>query len=206
MSQVAARRGLQWRRQLPNALSFLRILLIPVIISLSLQSEYGWAAAIFVLGALTDCADGWVARRYHCATRFGMILDPVADLLYILGLIPLLWYLDAIGPLFAVLVVTRCLIQLSVLPVMVWWLKRPFDVNIHWFQTLTSVVALTVLGLGFAKQLTFEWLPDLAGMRVVFDRTLSAITAIGCLLEVGVLIRFVPRYLQILRRKHRTFE
>lgn len=68
---------------LPNALSILRILLIPFFSVLYLNakfpSDYWLAAALLLLSGLTDILDGMIARKYHLITKLGRILDPVAD-------------------------------------------------------------------------------------------------------------------------------
>ncbi|MFP4020619.1 MAG: CDP-diacylglycerol--glycerol-3-phosphate 3-phosphatidyltransferase [Halanaerobium sp.] len=73
---------------LPNKLSVLRILLVPVIIYLllfnSLTASIA-ALAIFILAALTDKYDGYYARKYDLVTTLGKILDPLADKLLIIG-------------------------------------------------------------------------------------------------------------------------
>src|SRR5215218_6954675 len=62
----------------PNALSLLRLFMVPVVVALLLAGSDGLAAALFVLAALTDFLDGKLARRAG-PTRLGQILDPVAD-------------------------------------------------------------------------------------------------------------------------------
>ena len=62
----------------PNALSLLRLFMVPVVVALLLGGADGLAAALFVLAALTDFLDGRIARRAG-PTRLGRILDPVAD-------------------------------------------------------------------------------------------------------------------------------
>lgn len=63
---------------MPNALSFLRLFMVPVVVALLLAGSDGIAAAFFVLAAATDFLDGRLARRTG-PTRLGRILDPVAD-------------------------------------------------------------------------------------------------------------------------------
>lgn len=73
---------------LPNALTFLRALLVPVILwllTLDGDDARWWAFGIFVFAAATDSIDGWVARRYHGVTRWGQLADPIADKLLIIG-------------------------------------------------------------------------------------------------------------------------
>ena len=62
----------------PNALSLLRLFMVPIVVALLLGGADGLAAALFVLAALTDFLDGRIARRAG-PTRLGRILDPVAD-------------------------------------------------------------------------------------------------------------------------------
>lgn len=71
---------------LPNLLTFLRILLIPVLV-LVFYLPVSWAApvatSVFVLAALTDWLDGYLARRLGQTSPFGAFLDPVADKLMV---------------------------------------------------------------------------------------------------------------------------
>ena len=62
----------------PNALSLLRLFMVPIVVALLLGGADGLAAALFVLAALTDFLDGRIARRAG-PTRLGRILDPFAD-------------------------------------------------------------------------------------------------------------------------------
>jgi CDP-diacylglycerol---glycerol-3-phosphate 3-phosphatidyltransferase len=72
----------------PNGITFLRALLVPVILVLlgrPDESSQWWAFGIFVFAAATDSIDGWVARRWHGVTRWGQLADPIADKLLIVG-------------------------------------------------------------------------------------------------------------------------
>src|SRR5215218_9928397 len=62
----------------PNALSLLRLFMVPVVVVLLLARADALGAAVFVLAAVTDFLDGRLARRAG-PTRLGQILDPVAD-------------------------------------------------------------------------------------------------------------------------------
>lgn len=69
---------------LPNALTLLRLLCVPIFIALYMASHdsivMGWAADIvFLAAALTDIVDGHLARRDGLVTNFGKIADPIAD-------------------------------------------------------------------------------------------------------------------------------
>ena len=68
----------------PNAITLLRFALIPLLVWQLLQREYGTAFVLFIVSALTDLVDGFVARRWNLGTRFGAIADPLADKLTML--------------------------------------------------------------------------------------------------------------------------
>jgi cardiolipin synthase len=70
---------------LPNALSFFRLLLVPVFLWLVLVPEADLAAVVvLVVSGLTDWLDGMLARSLGQVTRLGQVLDPIADRLFII--------------------------------------------------------------------------------------------------------------------------
>ncbi|MGZ5366289.1 MAG: CDP-alcohol phosphatidyltransferase family protein [Aeromicrobium sp.] len=92
---------------IPNALSFLRLLLIPLFLWLVLGPELDeWALVVLMVSGITDYLDGYFARKLNQASKIGAILDPVADRLYILAVVIGLsirdivpWWLAIILPL-----------------------------------------------------------------------------------------------------------
>ena len=72
--------------KIANFMTLLRVLLIPVFIAVyysPLPYSYLISSGIFVLAAITDWADGYLARKLNQCTRFGAFLDPVADKLLV---------------------------------------------------------------------------------------------------------------------------
>jgi CDP-diacylglycerol--glycerol-3-phosphate 3-phosphatidyltransferase len=72
--------------QVPNALTVLRLALIPVFVALLVPADGGhsWSAAIvFAVAGASDQIDGWLARRWHVESAFGKVADPLADRLMI---------------------------------------------------------------------------------------------------------------------------
>jgi cardiolipin synthase len=67
----------------PNVLSMLRLLLVPVFLILVVAGAYVPALIVLVTASLTDLLDGFLARRFNQVTRLGQLLDPAADRLYI---------------------------------------------------------------------------------------------------------------------------
>lgn len=71
---------------LPNALSVLRLLGVPLFLWLVLGPERdGLALIVLMVAGFTDYADGWLARKLNQTSRLGQLLDPAADRLYILA-------------------------------------------------------------------------------------------------------------------------
>ena len=92
---------------LPNKLTMLRILLIPVFMLVLYWGFPGatWAAlAVFVIASLTDLLDGKIARKYNLVTDFGKFADPLADKCLVTA--AMLWFVE-IGqmPAWALLIV-----------------------------------------------------------------------------------------------------
>ncbi|MFU8858870.1 MAG: CDP-diacylglycerol--glycerol-3-phosphate 3-phosphatidyltransferase [Cyclonatronaceae bacterium] len=69
-------------KRVPNLLSWLRMILAPIFIVLYLHDQILWSALslfVFVLAAITDYFDGYIARHYGAKSEFGVFLDPLAD-------------------------------------------------------------------------------------------------------------------------------
>ncbi|NLD86933.1 MAG: CDP-diacylglycerol--glycerol-3-phosphate 3-phosphatidyltransferase [Clostridiales bacterium] len=70
------------KMNIPNALSLLRLILVPVfalVFFSELEGAYLIAGGIFLFAGITDVLDGYIARKYNMITRLGRILDPLAD-------------------------------------------------------------------------------------------------------------------------------
>ncbi len=74
---------------LPNKLTLLRVVMIPLFVALffaaSLPHHLLWALGVFVLAALTDALDGYLARSRGLVTDFGILMDPLADKLLVMA-------------------------------------------------------------------------------------------------------------------------
>ena len=76
----------------PNVLSMLRLACVPLFLWLILTYQDNWALLVLTLSGVSDYLDGKIARHYNLVTRFGQLLDPLADRLYILStLLGLAW-------------------------------------------------------------------------------------------------------------------
>ena len=68
-----------WKWNIPNALSLLRIVLVPVFLVLYLNHLDSWAFWTLVVSGVSDMLDGFIARRFHQITDCGKLLDPISD-------------------------------------------------------------------------------------------------------------------------------
>ncbi len=102
-------------RNLPNYVTWCRILMIPLIVGVFYLPE-SWlqeenkniaATAIFVVAAITDWLDGYLARVLDQMSAFGAFLDPVADKLMVAGALVVLLQLDRVEPLVALIIIGR---------------------------------------------------------------------------------------------------
>jgi CDP-diacylglycerol--glycerol-3-phosphate 3-phosphatidyltransferase len=99
----------------PNLVTISRIILIPLIIAIYyVPSEWvaedrknAVATSIFILGALTDWLDGYLARRLNQMSAFGAFLDPVADKLMVAGAVVVLLHLKRLDMLVAIIIIGR---------------------------------------------------------------------------------------------------
>jgi cardiolipin synthase len=97
---------------LPNALSLLRLFMVPLVVALLLARSDGLAAAFFVLAAATDFLDGRIARRAG-PTRLGRILDPLADRLMLSSVAVVLAVRDLLPAWAVAILVGRDLLALA---------------------------------------------------------------------------------------------
>lgn len=65
------------------------------------------AGVLFAIAAITDAADGWIARRWHSITTFGRLMDPVADKLLVGTAVALLWWTGLLPGWFALVIAVR---------------------------------------------------------------------------------------------------
>lgn len=63
----------------PNVLTFSRLVAAPVVGYLILHDQHAWALGLFAYAGITDMVDGWIARRWQLQTVVGSVVDPMAD-------------------------------------------------------------------------------------------------------------------------------
>ena len=95
---------------LPNRLSILRVLCIPLIV-LFLYLDPAWchwtAVGLFLLASFTDFLDGYIARKHQLITDFGKFIDPVADKLLVLSTLIMLVHMQLVPAWMIILILSR---------------------------------------------------------------------------------------------------
>jgi cardiolipin synthase len=126
----------------PNALSGLRLLGVPLFLYLVLgPHDDGWALVLLMVSGVTDYLDGYLARRWHQTSRLGALLDPAADRLYIISTLVALLVRHIVPVWLVAALVAREVVIASLVPIL---------------RSKAGVVALPVHFLG--KAATFNLL------------------------------------------------
>jgi CDP-diacylglycerol---glycerol-3-phosphate 3-phosphatidyltransferase len=170
----------------PNGITFLRALLVPVILVLLAQRDHAsrwWAFGIFVFAAATDSIDGWVARRWHGVTRWGQLADPIADKLLIVGsLVALAMFGDL--PWWAVVVIVLREVAVTVLRLV---LVRRYDLVMpaSWWGKSKTISQVWALALYLAPGVS----PTLRGVVLYVAIALTLWSGIDYAFRAGKLAR-----------------
>ena len=116
-------------RYVPNVLTVLRLCALPVIVYLYSLDVPGssWTTAIVILiAALSDVADGLIARKYHVQSEFGRWVDPIVDRAFFFTIVAMLWYFGTLPWLAVVpLLIRDGLILVLAIPTRVYTTKGP---------------------------------------------------------------------------------
>ncbi len=92
---------------IPNIITFLRLLIVPVAVYALLERELGWAFWLFVAAGISDALDGAIARMFRSQTLLGAYLDPIADKALLVSVYVTLAHIGEIPLWLAILVVFR---------------------------------------------------------------------------------------------------
>ncbi len=130
---------------LPNALTLLRILAVPVVVVALLgETPNGdeLAAAVFALAALTDGLDGYFARSRGAITTFGKLMDPLADKLLITAALVSLVSLDRLQAWVAMVIIAR---EIAVTGLRAIAAERGVVIAASWMGKLKTVLQIAAI-------------------------------------------------------------
>jgi cardiolipin synthase (CMP-forming) len=95
----------------PNALTMIRVALIPVFLLLYYSSQPFWALSVFLIASATDLLDGYIARKYNLITDFGKLMDPLADKLMVISVLLVQTISGILPPVAVIIVILKELIM-----------------------------------------------------------------------------------------------
>ncbi|NLK68705.1 MAG: phosphatidylglycerophosphate synthase [Clostridiaceae bacterium] len=130
----------KWRH-IPNILTILRLIVIPIMVYYMLRREWVISLIIFVSAEITDVLDGYIARKYNFISKFGKLADPLADKLLQLTALFFLSRGDIIPSHFFYIL---CIKELAMVVGALLFLKKDVVVHSNWM----GKAAATILFLG----------------------------------------------------------
>lgn len=155
---------------IPNLISLLRIILVPIIVILLIQGSFLKALIVFVVAGLSDALDGFLARVLHQQTVLGAYLDPIADKALLASSFITLSVLHIIPSWLAVIVISRdfiILLGISVLSIM----STSVEIRPTFVSKVTTALQLSTVLLA----LSFRALP--CGVDGIWSLALYWVTA-----------------------------
>ncbi len=159
----------------PNALTVLRLILVPVFIVLYMKDQRWAALGVFAAASLTDLLDGKIARKYNLITNFGKLFDPLADKLLILSAI-VCFGLKGVFPWAAIILVAAKELLLVIGGAVM--LKKGIVVSSNMLGKVAMTAFVAAVILGFFH-------PELAAAGIPLDQIvlwLSAALAVAALI------------------------
>jgi cardiolipin synthase (CMP-forming) len=142
---------------LPNVLTIIRILLVPVFVNMIIYGRYDYALVVFCVAAFTDALDGMIARLANQHTPLGVYLDPLADKVLLTSAFVTLSIFQHVPTWLTTIVVSRDLILASG-TLLLHLLNMAINVTPMWLGKLTTVVQLGYV-VAVVAMIAFSW-PD----------------------------------------------
>jgi cardiolipin synthase (CMP-forming) len=140
---------------IPNAIGYVRLLLIPVFLVLAFSSEDGtdtWPLVIFAVIGFSDYLDGIAARVTRQYSRMGTFLDPLVDRLLVISGVIVCWHFDLLPHWALAVLVAR---ELFMMCFVRWGMKRQLNVKVNW---LGRAGVWPVMSALFFAMAGVEWL------------------------------------------------
>lgn len=161
---------------IPNAISTLRILLVAPILLLIQSGDFAFALALFGIAGFSDGLDGYLATRFNWQSRFGALLDPIADKLLVAGLFVMLAITALIPVWLAVIVIARDVVILGG-ALVYHYLIQPVEGEPTRVSKLNTALQLLFL-LFVLSRAAFDW-PDKISITVLGAATLATVVISG---------------------------
>lgn len=131
----------RWFASLPNMITIGRVVLAPAVIVMLTQERWRTAFAIFIVAAVSDAVDGWLAKTFSLQSEFGAALDPLADKTLIVSTFVTLAVMGRTPPWLAVVIVSRDALILGGVGA-AWASGRPIAVRPQWISKVATAAQL----------------------------------------------------------------
>jgi cardiolipin synthase (CMP-forming) len=127
---------------LPNSISVIRILLVPLVVWLIITGQFGLAFAGFLAAGVSDGIDGFLARQLNQRTDLGTYLDPIADKALLVSVYVALGLLQILPSWLVILVVSRDVLIIGAV-ILAWMLDRPLAMKPSWVSKVNTAAQIT---------------------------------------------------------------
>jgi len=170
------------RQDIPNVISFLRILLtIPVVWAL-LEQQFLIALILFFVAGFSDALDGFLAKQFHWQTKLGGMIDPLADKILLVSAFLCLGGLGLLPPWLVVLVILRDLLIVS--GVLVYTLQvGQFNAEPSLISKLNTLLQIVLVLIVVLNQDIFLIQNNLIEITIYSVAITTLLSAIGYLVE-----------------------
>jgi cardiolipin synthase (CMP-forming) len=163
---------------IPNLITLARIILVPVVVWAIASGQLRLAFLLFLVAAVSDGVDGFLAKRFGMKTELGAYLDPLADKVLIVSIYVTLGITGVIPLWIVILVVSRDFMIVGAI-VLSWVVDRPVQIRPHMISKVNTAVQIIYPGLVLASYgYSFDAEPVLT--------LVMALVAVLTLLSVGL--------------------
>ncbi len=131
------------KRLIPNYLTIIRLILVPIIFGLILYEHYTLAIVVYIIANLTDVLDGFIARKFNLISDFGKLMDPLADKITQIGTI-LALILKRIIPFWILVIISLKEITMIIVA-SVLFKKKIVTVHSKWYGKAATVLLFVAI-------------------------------------------------------------
>ena len=168
---------------IPNSITLIRIAVTPIIIFLTFNNQLVIVCILIFISSFSDWLDGYIARRFNQFSRLGELLDPISDRIYILTLLFIVYYINALNILIIGIIILRELFM----TILIAYLKTKniTGLPVHYLGKMGAFnLLIGIPGLIFAKAfpsqefiwLTIGWSFLLWGVFLYFFSTIKYVS------------------------------
>ena len=135
---------------IPNSLTLVRIVLVPLVVWLIIDHEMTAAFLLFLLAGFSDAADGYIAKRYGWRSELGAYLDPIADKALLVSIYVTLGLAGHLPVWLVIAVVSRDILIVGAV-VLSWILSRPLTMHPLLISKVNTFAQIVLAGLVLAE-------------------------------------------------------